>query len=363
MGENRRGRLIAAAVLGALLLGGGFLLGRTATPADLEQAATPPATDPFTVGVVRQVVRSTVVARGSVTYDRELVVALHDIGHLDASTPAVTWLPDEGTTVAGGSVLAEVAYRPLILLPGQKPLVRDLEPGDSGPHVLVLQDALRRMGLLEEVDGRFGPVTAAAVNELYDSVSYSPPTVVGRMHVPAAEIHIASTLPMVVRSQEVNVGQLVAAGQGLIRLSSTDQLIVAGLPSFEAASLSGGEPVELIAESSSYQGVVTHVGSVPDEEAGGFPVQIEPSSRVPDDRDYRVVIELESTGESVLAVPETALYLDGDGSSYVTRWDGGQREVVAVEVGLSGSNGLVEIIHAEGSRLQAGDRVVVGGSG
>ena len=82
---------------------------------------------------------------------------------------------------------------------------------------------------------------------------------------------------------------------------------------------------------------------------------------LPDDRDFRVTIEVETTGRPVLTVPETAIYLGSGDSPYVLRASGdGSAEPVSVTIGLVGSDGYAQITPADGDSLRVDDRVVVG---
>lgn len=81
-----------------------------------------------------------------------------------------------GSVLRPGQVLAEVSGRPLIALSLPFDLYRDLAPGDSGPDVRVLQQALVDAGVSDDpVDGDFGPRTSAAVRSLYAQNSVTAP--------------------------------------------------------------------------------------------------------------------------------------------------------------------------------------------
>ena len=81
-----------------------------------------------------------------------------------------------GSVLRPGQVLAEVSGRPLIALNLPFDLYRDLAPGDSGPDVRVLQQALIETGVLTgPVDGEFGARTSAAIRALYAQNSVTAP--------------------------------------------------------------------------------------------------------------------------------------------------------------------------------------------
>lgn len=81
-----------------------------------------------------------------------------------------------GDTVESGTLLGEVSGRPVIALVTPFRLYRDLYPGDSGPDVKALQDALSDLGYYTGVsDGAYGAGTAAAVRAMYERDGYAPP--------------------------------------------------------------------------------------------------------------------------------------------------------------------------------------------
>ena len=95
---------------------------------------------------------------------------------LDVPAVVTRQVVRKGETVHSGSVLAEVSGRPVIGLATPFRLYRDLAPGDEGPDVAALQDALRALDLYQgRSDGAYGAGTAGAVKALYSSRGYSVP--------------------------------------------------------------------------------------------------------------------------------------------------------------------------------------------
>jgi peptidoglycan hydrolase-like protein with peptidoglycan-binding domain len=356
---------VALVAIGGIALGVALVLDRMVTPGELEESLAPVESPPVTVKVEQRVIATTLIGRGQVAYEDEDRIALSSMPGLDGSIPLLTWLPERSTELQAGDVLAEVAYRPVILLQGEAPLVRDLTLGESGPDVGTLQRALVSVGLLTEsdIDNNLGLVTSRAVAALYEAAGYPAPRRADALYAPAAEIHLTTALPLVVREVTGRVGDAVAPGSDILTVSSPTAHLVVALPSFEAALLAGGETAEIVddATSNTTSGRVLHVGTVPDPEAGGVPVIVAFDGALPDDRDYRVTIEIETTGQPVLAVPETALYLGSGDSPYVLRTaDGGGSEPIPVKVGIVGSDGYAQITPVTATRLLAGDHVVVG---
>ena len=148
---------------------------RVESPADSIQGAQPPLPSEITVPVERQVVVSEVITRGTVRFDGLLLVPTPST---DALLPVVTLVTlQTGDELNEGSVVAEIAGRPMIAIDGQLPPYRDLTVGDLGPDVLQLELALDRLGLLATTpDDSFDDATSQALSALYQDLGYLPPT-------------------------------------------------------------------------------------------------------------------------------------------------------------------------------------------
>lgn len=91
----------------------------------------------------------------------------------------------KGASVKAGDVLLEVSSRPVIALVGAVPQFRAMSPGMSGSDVDQLQDALRAAGFMKGKESGFGPLTEAAVTNLYAKAGY-PVVETGREDVRSA---------------------------------------------------------------------------------------------------------------------------------------------------------------------------------
>lgn len=356
---------VAVAVLAVVSFGVLLLVDRLVTPEDLEESLAPAPSPPVTVAVEEKVIRTTVAGRALVAYENTVTVALSALPGLGGSLPLLTGIPERSVELVAGDVLAEVAYRPVILLQGDAPLVRDLSAGDQGPDVVMVQQALLEMGLIEtaDIDGVFGPVTAAAVTALYEEAGYPAPSLTGTVYAPAAELFVTPLIPLVVRETLVQVGDSLSPGSDIVTVSAPGAHLVVGLPSFEAGLLNGGVTAAITDDVTgrTTSGRVTRIGAAPDPEVGGVPVIVAYDGGLSDDRDYRVTLEIETTGGPVLAVPETALYLGSGDSPYVLRATGAfESEPVSVTIGLVGSDGFAQVTPVDEELLRVGDRVVVG---
>lgn len=161
---------LAAIVAGTAL----WLGGQVKSPRQRAAEAKAPPASPVTAPVEVRRLRQMVVLRGTVRAGQEVTITL------DADTgdrkPLVTKLKLEvGSKVAAGTLLLEVAGRPVFALPGQIPMYRDLRPGDRGDDVAQLQRALRGLGhSIGDRSGTFGAGTTRAIRRFFRARGYEP---------------------------------------------------------------------------------------------------------------------------------------------------------------------------------------------
>ncbi len=163
------GLVVAAAGLVAL----GFVLAEALVTPEQAALRVEPRRVPITDPVRREVLEDVVQVRAEV-----VETGLVSVPVPDGVPPVVTGVPVKvGDEVEAGSVLVELAGRPLIALYGILPAWRDFTDGmDDGPDVAQLQRALADLGLYTgETDGRFGRGTRDAVAALYQRLGYSTP--------------------------------------------------------------------------------------------------------------------------------------------------------------------------------------------
>jgi hypothetical protein len=166
------------ALVAVVSLAAGLGLSRLiVSPAEAAAEAAPPQARPITVPVERRVLANDVVLRGDVVYEDpvDVTVETGDLGGPAIVTGAV---PEVGATVEAGSVLLEVAGRPVIALTGALPVYRTLRAGASGPDVVQLKEALAGLGIGagDPADPVYDAATARAVAQLYNRVGYPAPS-------------------------------------------------------------------------------------------------------------------------------------------------------------------------------------------
>ncbi len=389
---RRRKRVILTVALVALVAAVGGLIAATAikSPAEVAAETGPPQPTVLTTAVTRQVVSSTVLAQGVVSESSEVSgpdsfgstgAAAAGAGGAGAATlPIVTRIfRHPGSVVQAGSVLAEVAGRPLFVFGGTVPVYRDLMPGESGTDVTQLQEGLAAIGFATGSDaiGKYGPGTAAAVAAFYHAIGYSVVLAAGkpksgdRAMVPDTEVMFVPRLPAHVVRYSDSVGQEVTGP--LVTLSMGEPMISGQINPVYQNLVRRGTRVEIsggLPGGGSYHGTVDSISSTVRSRgsiSGGdyLPAEITPAAGLPVSsirQDVQITITAARSKGEVLAVPEAAVFAAASGMTYVTKVTAhGQQTRVPVRIGVTG-NGMVQIIPADGAVISAGDRVVTGES-
>lgn len=309
----------------------------------------------------------------------------------DASVNAyVTETPlGSGDRVEAGSVLMTIADRPVFVLEGPVPMLRDLAPGDRGPDVARFQDGLRSAGYYSATsDGEFGPATSAALERLYEASGHTPPErvvapeglfdeepgrqqedqqedqqgrVVERLAFAAAhEIVFVPQLPATLLSYPAGVGEL--AGDSVAELGVGELVVQVDVPTSWQGPLrkKGAARIQLRIGNDKSDGVVSEVGEprVLEDRGELLPVTI----RSPDARLHGTQVEVvlrERGAPAGLRVPMSALYTAADLGEFVRVVREGATARVAVGVVATG-NGVAIIEPDVVDEVRVGDEVVVG---
>ncbi|MFC1431419.1 peptidoglycan-binding protein [Streptacidiphilus sp. N1-3] len=240
----RRRRLVLAAALAAVAVSGGGLTaaGFVQSPAQAAADTRAPRPSVLTAPVQLQVLRSTVVLRGTFSNGRTVSSLPSSVATTSATAPGagaalmVTGVfVHQDQKVAAGVPLVEYSGRPVFVLPGEIPAYRDLLPGATGKDVVQLQKALESLGYSTTSDnsGTFGHATKMALTRLYEKMGYPPP-VTGA--ATAATVKAARQRVDALRSQ---------AAQASVRIASTG-----------TASSAAGAPAA--ADGSPTQGSIKH---------------------------------------------------------------------------------------------------------
>ncbi len=165
---------LALAVLIGLAIVGWLAAQQIRSPAQVAAETAPPQASPITVPVEKRTLSTVVIVRGTVRYGAPQAAEL-GTSQIRQGSDVVTQPPRRGARLGPGDVAMAVDDRPVFVLPGAIPMHRDLGPGDEGPDVRQLEQALAGLGLRPgAVDGRYDAATAAAVSALYLRSGWDP---------------------------------------------------------------------------------------------------------------------------------------------------------------------------------------------
>ena len=281
------------------------------------------------------------------------------------SEGVVTWLPEVGAELSAGDRAWEIDGAPTVLLRGDKPAYRLLQPGSRGEDVRQFEQALAELGYGGfTVDGEYTLLTAEAVRRWQRDTAGMEVTGT----VDPARIWYVSG-PVRVTGHEAAVGGSAAPGTVLLGTSSTRQVVRIDLEVGDRGLVTEEDEVTVrFPGGESSTGEVVSVGTVAEagEDDGGTGTESDPTVEVVveltgDDVDFldRAPVTVEVRGESredVLTAPVGALLaLSGGGYGLsVVDGDGTVREV-PVETGWF-TDGLVEV---SGDGIDEGTEVVV----
>jgi hypothetical protein len=426
----RRRRVLIGVGIAAALLAVGGLIGASFVKSPQQLAADTAAPPPTvtTAPVVSQILTASVEMRGTVypatQYDVYATApssssgsASSDGGASGGGSGSSVYVSKldvaAGDTITNGKQLAEIDGQPMFALTGPVPAWRDLAPGETGPDVTELQQALSSLGYYDEGDtpGYYGAATEYAVTLYYEHLGYTPPSSGG---VPAADVVFLPALPATVVAVNGATGE--QPGQPFLELAARGSLALTGeLPPAYAGQVKTGLNVTIYDEVTGIHATgtvadlgtattVTPTGAVVDIGGGSgsagssgsadsgsssssssgsgsgsgsssgnssssgstvfIPVTVQPSKPLAaalNDENVLVTVQTGRTEGPVLTVPVAAIVTTASGTSYVTVVGAhGKQTEVPVTPGIS-ENGYVQVTPVTPGALAAGDRVAVSG--
>ena len=428
----RRRRVLIGVGIAATLLAVGGLIGASFVKSPQQLAADTAAPPPTvtTAPVVSQILTASVEMRGTVypatQYDVYATApssssgsASSDGGASGGGSGSSVYVSKldvaAGDTITNGKQLAEIDGQPMFALTGPVPAWRDLAPGETGPDVTELQQALSSLGYYDDGDtpGYYGAATEYAVTLYYEHLGYTPPSSGG---VPAADVVFLPALPATVVAVNGATGE--QPGQPFLELAARGSLALTGeLPPAYAGQVKTGLNVTIYDEVTGIHATgtvadlgtattVTPTGAVVDIGGGSgsagssgsadsgsssssssgsgsgsgsgsssgnssssgstvfIPVTVQPSKPLAaalNDENVLVTVQTGRTEGPVLTVPVAAIVTTASGTSYVTVVGAhGKQTEVPVTPGIS-ENGYVQVTPVTPGALAAGDRVAVSG--
>ena len=382
-GRLRRRRVILLVVIGVAVIAsvGGLLISTTIkSPAQQAAETQAPGLTRLTAQVQDTVIRNTVQADGLITKPPQISSLSSGGGGGGAGNAqqVVTKIfHPQGSFVAPGNVILEVAGRPFFVFQGTVPAYRDMAPGESGSDIAQLQAGLEGLGFSVggDTSGVYGAGTSAAVAAFYQSVGYTaPPAPPGSkghrgVEVPLSEIMFVPRFPAQVIKLGGHVGSVVSGS--LVTLSLGSPSIHGQLNPAFASLVRPGMKVTITTQGSPavVHATIASVGRKPQTSksiSGGLydPMRINlrkalPRSMGPGQNVILAIRAAQSSGP-MLAVPEAALFGGQDGKDYVSKVTGATTTArVSVTVVTEG-DGLVGIKPDPAGALKPGDQVVTG---
>lgn len=272
------------------------------------------------------------------------------------SAGTVTGVVETGTTVEQGDPLIEVDGEPVVLFIGATPFFRTLAEDMEGPDVFELESNLVALG--------YDPDNTVTVDETF---TYNTGLMVQRWQE-AIGVEITGTVDadagVVVGSPMVMLASADVGDQAdgvLLELAPPSDMVVTVPVAVADADewVLGDEAVVLLADDSSFDAVVTVIGTeiTADDDGRTLDVTLEPVGSPPDLFDGAVTVT--TIGDAVrgaTVVPTRALVALAEGGFAVEVVDaGGTSTLVGIEIGAF-DDGIVEVVTGD---LSAGDAVVV----
>jgi peptidoglycan hydrolase-like protein with peptidoglycan-binding domain len=363
--ELRRGRPLVRRVwlaLGGLLIavGAGAWLWTTNESTGGASADTGPVA---TAVVERGTIAATSSWDGTLDYGAPVTVR-------GSANGTVTRLVDQGATVEPGAELYRVNEQPIIMLQGEVPMYRELEPGVAGVDVGQMETNLAQLGYGGfTVDDEYTWSTAEAVRAWQAAIGAPSTGTVARGDV------IFVSEGRRVDNLHVDVGGLVTPGAPVLDITSTQRVVTLPVDIDDRELVDVGTEVAVVLPGGNEApGTVstTTVAEVPADDTGGGPegdatdsesivqVEITLDGQVPDDLVGATVEVIAAIDEraDVLLVPVNALLaLAESGYGLEVVGDDGTTSIVPVTTGLF-ADGKVQV---DGDGISEGTVVGVAG--
>jgi hypothetical protein len=300
-------------------------------------SATTPAADLDVAAVTRRDLARNEEIDGIVGFGEESQLVLPQTEGI------LTSLPDEGTVIDHGSVIAAVDDQPVIAIRGDTTLWRDLGPGvDDGNDVLAIEQMLAQFGSAAEhdvtVDGDWTDATTNAVEDFQEAYGQDDDGEITRGEI------VVIPGPLRVADVAGTLGQ--PAGEAGITVTDPNQTINADLDIADATLLAAGDAVTIEQpDDTTVPGSVAAIGEASTDESGAttIPVEIKVDGGInlPTGSPVNILVSIVAA-EDVLTVPVEAVLALADGGYAVEVRDGATTHLVGVELGTF-ADGIVEI--------------------
>ena len=353
--SNRSRALITGLIVGSLAAA--FWLGTQVSFGASGRTPKSAAPSLITTPIESRVLTSTLGIPGTIAPANRVTVSLTPFSIPNTEAIVTATPPPLGTVIITGSVLGTVSGAPIFAMPGTTPMYREMTRGETGSDIQQLQLALTSLGYaIDDVSGVLGPSTATAYWQFLISRGVDPSEFNGsspdKIKVPDWQVVFVSTLPAVVASEDLKLGQPPPASA--LVLDAGTLTFQGALNGAQEATLGEGDPAMIsLADGQRFKGRITSLRSRR-MVVGAFVRPLPASSAR---QQVIATVTIASTGRPVLAVPASALLTLSSGQVGVQVLAGGELHEDPVQVGVS-IGGMVSII-AKADSLRAGDLVVV----
>lgn len=345
-------RLIIGFILVCLLIAvTSFIIGKNSSTSQEEALALAQTSIPVYAAAERRTLGSTSTHNGNV----------HSLPSQDITytgTGIVTTVEVEpGDTVTPGTLIATVDSNPIIAVTGSnKPIYRDIHPGDSGYDVEAVQEILNQLGYPLTITGTFDENTEKTAQKLFANMGYTSPCGEKICVLTGTFLKIPADLPPV--AQTTSAGTNTAENPILFTANSGKKQITARIGIADKTDFDEQPEVTV----NSIDGEITRTTDYSfsdfkegtDSQLPGYDLTIQlpqDLENLPDNK-TPVILSLNAQAKEYLAVPAVALRQDGT-TVYVLTEDGTR---IQVEV-LAQSQGWAGVAETEG--LTEGTKVLV----
>lgn len=299
-------------------------------------SATTPAVDLNVTPVVRRDLARNEELDGTVGFGPESVLVLPLEGTL-------TSLPEEGTVIAHGSVIAAVDDEPVIAIRSDTTLWRDLGPtAGDGDDVLAIERMLAQLGYAADhdvtVDGDWTDATTSAVTAFQADHGQADDGVITRGEI--------VSIPGPLRIADVAGGLGQPASEAGITVTDPEETVDVDLDVADATLLAVGDAVSVeLPNGDRVAATVASIGEASTGESGAttiaVQVAIDGGTALPTGTPVDVIVSIvAATG--VLTVPVEAVLALAEGGYAVEVREGSGTQLVGVELGTF-ADGFVEI--------------------
>lgn len=340
-GRIARPKLVATFVLTSVLTGtAGYLVGITSTTDQEAALASAQETIDVYAPAEKRVLGEYATFNGTINKPEP-----HKFNYTGTGTITTVNL-QPGDTLVPGTVVATVDSNPVITTFGSdKPIYRDLNPGDTGYDVEAVQEILNKLGYPLRVTGTFDEATEKAAQRLYSTIGFTSPCgektcfLTGTfLTIPASGLTVVSVAqpgtntaedPQLFATQESN--KTVKARIGVAQRGIFDDK-----PSITVEGSSG-----YIIETDTY--TLSDFKESQGDDLPGYDLVIELPEDIPNLPDDKTPVRLSLSSQSAeyLAVPAVAIRQEGT-QTYVLLEDG-SRVDVTVKIIQQGWAGIAEV--------------------